>query len=404
MHGKGKSASLCLVLPECNSFGLGSSVRPGLDAAFADAQAGADVAIVLENDLYRRGPMDEVDDFLAAFRHVVVIDHLFHRTSLGADVVLPAATFAEDDGTLVNNEGRAQRYFQVFPHQGRSGRAGDGCTDIMASRGHDGGATWQNLDALIASMARAIPLLAPRGRRRAACAFQDRGDEDSPRAPAAQRKDRRERGRDRPRAAARRTTRTRLSPFPWRAMAEGRLRPSYRASGRPAGIPSSPSTSSRPRWEGRCSGGDPGMRLIEPARKRGAHYFEEIPGPFAREEGLLLVVPFYHVFGSDELSMLTPGRPVARACRLPRHVAGRHGGRADWPTVMQPCFPSADGPTGLPARAAPELASGVAAVACGVPGRPGARPPRFRAALKRRSHDGASSCPSSSSSSSLSPC
>ena len=29
-------------------------------------------------------------------------------------MVLPAATFAETDGTLVNNEGRAQRFFQVF--------------------------------------------------------------------------------------------------------------------------------------------------------------------------------------------------------------------------------------------------------------------------------------------------
>ncbi len=31
-----------------------------------------------------------------------------------AELVLPAATFAEGDGTFVNNEGRAQRFFQVF--------------------------------------------------------------------------------------------------------------------------------------------------------------------------------------------------------------------------------------------------------------------------------------------------
>ena len=54
-------------------------------------------------------------------------------------------------------------------------------------------------------------------------------------------------------------------------------------------------------------GGDPGMRLIEPAQKQGVPYFEEIPAPFAARTDLFLVVPFYHVFGSDELSMLTPG-------------------------------------------------------------------------------------------------
>ena len=86
LRGKGKNASLCLVMPECNSFGLALLSDRGLDAAFEDAQAGDDIAIVLENDLYRRLQIDKADDFLAAFRRVVVIDHLFHRTALGADM------------------------------------------------------------------------------------------------------------------------------------------------------------------------------------------------------------------------------------------------------------------------------------------------------------------------------
>jgi len=32
-------------------------------------------------------------------------------------VVFPAGSFAESDGTFVNNEGRAQRFFQVFVPQ-----------------------------------------------------------------------------------------------------------------------------------------------------------------------------------------------------------------------------------------------------------------------------------------------
>ena len=48
-----------------------------------------------------------------------MIDHLLHETARNAEIVLPAGTFAEADGTLVNNEGRAQRFFQLFVPDGR---------------------------------------------------------------------------------------------------------------------------------------------------------------------------------------------------------------------------------------------------------------------------------------------
>ena len=93
----------------------GSSAGSPLEDAFAAADdPGMEVAIILENDLFRRAGEDEVDRFLALCRHVVVIDHSETRTTDAADVVLPAATFAESTGTLVNNEPRAQRFYQVF--------------------------------------------------------------------------------------------------------------------------------------------------------------------------------------------------------------------------------------------------------------------------------------------------
>ena len=42
------------------------------------------------------------------------MDSLHNRTTEKAHVLIPAATFAEADGTLVNNEGRAQHFYQVF--------------------------------------------------------------------------------------------------------------------------------------------------------------------------------------------------------------------------------------------------------------------------------------------------
>ncbi len=69
-----------------------------------------DTIVILENDLYRRAGAAEIDTLLDAVPHVIAIDHLMNRTTERAELVLPAATFAETDGTLVNNEGRAQRY------------------------------------------------------------------------------------------------------------------------------------------------------------------------------------------------------------------------------------------------------------------------------------------------------
>ena len=120
LHTRGAVAELCLVVPECNSLGMSLMGGGTLEEAFEAASLGeVDVALILENDLYRRAPAAEVDRFLRACGRVVVLDHTESGISRAADVVLPVATYAESTGTFVNNEGRAQRYYQVFPTSGR---------------------------------------------------------------------------------------------------------------------------------------------------------------------------------------------------------------------------------------------------------------------------------------------
>ena len=79
---------------------------------------GAETVIVLENDLYRRAPAAAVDAFLSRARNVIALDSLANPTTAKAELALPAGTFAESDGTFVSNEGRAQRFFQVFVPEG----------------------------------------------------------------------------------------------------------------------------------------------------------------------------------------------------------------------------------------------------------------------------------------------
>lgn len=115
LKNREKNGSLSLVVPEANSLGLallgGESVDAALDAL---SNGQADAVIVLENDLYRRADAAKVDAALSAAQVVIVADHQRTATCERAHLLLPVASFAEGDGTLVSLEGRAQRFFQVY--------------------------------------------------------------------------------------------------------------------------------------------------------------------------------------------------------------------------------------------------------------------------------------------------
>src|SRR5690625_5812343 len=101
-----------------------------LEAAF-DSEA-ADGVIIMENDLYQRKSQTAVDSFFEKQKNTIVLHYLQNETTRRATWLLPAATFAEADGTVVNNEGRAQRFYKTFPPENRS----EEHTSELQSRGH----------------------------------------------------------------------------------------------------------------------------------------------------------------------------------------------------------------------------------------------------------------------------
>jgi len=110
-----KRTGLLLVRREANSTGLALMGGQPLDWALNAVTDGhADALVVLENELYTRLPEAQVDAALDAVTALVVLDHQRTRTWKRAELGLPAASFAETDGTLVNLEGRAQRFYQVY--------------------------------------------------------------------------------------------------------------------------------------------------------------------------------------------------------------------------------------------------------------------------------------------------
>lgn len=113
LKGRGIDVGVTMVARAVNSVGLGMIGGGSLEEALSELETGAaDAVVVLENDLHRHASAARVDAALAKAPLVMVVDH--QRTAImdKAHLVLSAASFAESDGTVVNNEGRAQRFFQ----------------------------------------------------------------------------------------------------------------------------------------------------------------------------------------------------------------------------------------------------------------------------------------------------
>jgi NADH-quinone oxidoreductase subunit G len=56
---------------------------------------------------------------------------------------------------------------------------------------------------------------------------------------------------------------------------------------------------------GHLRNGDPGVRLIE-ASENGLAYFAQVPASFEAQDGQWRIAPYYHLFGSDEMSQRSP--------------------------------------------------------------------------------------------------
>jgi NADH-quinone oxidoreductase subunit G len=58
---------------------------------------------------------------------------------------------------------------------------------------------------------------------------------------------------------------------------------------------------------GPLRGGDPGIRLIEPSSTQSWHYYSAVPEAFRPQQDRWLLVPIFHIFGSEELSRHAQG-------------------------------------------------------------------------------------------------
>lgn len=314
---KGRPAKALFCLPECDSMGAGIIGGRGIaEALDMIRNREADTLIILENDLYRRINSLSADSLLCSARWVIVLDYILTPTVEKASLVFPSASFAESDGTLVNSEGRAQRFFRVYPPEGFSPGCGikEGwrwLCDLMTRTGRSEGPAWKTLDDVILFMTKEIAMLSSVAQCAPPSGFRVEGMKF-------------------PRQSHRYSGRTAMHAdkdvHEQQPQIDNDSFFSFSMEGYPGVLPQSLAPRYwRPGWNSvqafnkfgheKASlslSGHFGIRLfdlnrdtVESARDPG--YFTDIPSRFRPKNGEYLFVPLYHIFGSEELSMKSSG-------------------------------------------------------------------------------------------------
>jgi NADH-quinone oxidoreductase subunit G len=317
----GKKAELTYTVPESNSMGLMLLGGKNLGGLTTVAQKeDIDTLLILENDIHRRLDEKTANGLFSKTKHVVAFDYLENDTTSDAEVVIPVGTFAEADGTLVNNEGRAQRFYQSFPPEGDVQESWRWIKEIMDASSKDDAQSWNSLSDVVASIEKEVAVF--------------NGIQS-------------------------------IAPPPGFRIAGQKIsRQSHRYSGRtamkanvnvheqkPPDDPDSPLTFTMegffgeppspliprfwsPGWNsaqsinkyqievgGSLHGGDPGKRLIEPESSADMPFYKNIPVAFKTRTNEWQIVPLHYIFGSEEMSVISPAvkerSPASCACLNP---------------------------------------------------------------------------------------
>ncbi len=296
----GSDVMLSMVFPECNSLGLSFLKGKPFEEILTDENNEIDILLILENDLYRRAGEDSVNELFKRSRQVIVIDHLANKTTQEADILLPSATFAESEGTLVSNEGRAQRYYKAMIPETGVKEGWRWIDEIKNISTPELAGKWNSVDDILESLADELPLLSKLRNYKPAADFRMLNAKM-------------------PRQTRRYSGRTAMHANV--AVSEQKL-PQDQDSPLAfsmEGVEENPPSSLvpfywTPGWnsvqalysylddEGSLKGGDPGIRLIEPLDEPGAASFRQLTRTSEIKRNDWLIVPVYSIFGGEELS------------------------------------------------------------------------------------------------------
>ncbi len=297
LQDAGRAPWLTITVPEANTMGVSMIGGMSADEAARRIESGtADTLVILENDLSRRMSRDRLGALLEKARNVILLDCMMSDLSDMSDIMLPTRAYVEDDGTFVNNEGRAQRFYQVFIPRGEQRPAWKVLGDLSVSR-------WNTYEDVLHEMAAYVPALASAVEAAPPADWRSSAGQKIAREPH------RFSGR-----TAKDADRTVFEPStppdpstPFAFTMEGEQRPVPGPLVPRFWWPGWNSENSVTKFaqevNGPLFGGNSGKRLIEPGSGRA-----DLGGEAVQDgDGKVLVIPRQHIFGSEELSRFSPG-------------------------------------------------------------------------------------------------
>jgi len=284
LFGKNAATQICFSVCEANSIGLalleGNPLRQAVDLA---KQGAVETLFLLENDLSRRLDENSLKTLLSNVKTVILLDHTATAMLPRADVIFPAATFAESDGILINNEGRAQKFYQIFvPNPVNLGELSSiqeswrWLRDLHIASARMDPSRWTTLDELTEDLVKEFPKLSPIQEAAPPASYRIAGSKIA-------RQDHRFSGR--------------TAIFADKTIREPPPSPDpdtpflFSMEGAPLALA--------------LNDGWPGKKVFGDTTAAGIS-FPGLPLPFSPQEDQWWVIPLYHIFGSEELSLASP--------------------------------------------------------------------------------------------------
>ena len=299
---KGKHPSLSIVFKECNSAGLNLMDGKSIDDLFKLPEKSEDsTLIILENDLYPRADKEQINRLFQCFNKVIVLDCLFNDTAKKADILLPAGTFAESTGTIVNNEGRAQRYYRVLAQNGNVKDSWKTISEMIEISGKNEHPKWEKFDDIVYSLIESYPLFIKVKDEIPDSSFRIYNEKIT-------RQTLRFSGRtamnadvsvSEPKPPEDNDSPLAFSMEGYKGLSSPYLVSYYWSPGWNS-VQAMNKYINEP--EGSVKEGNPGVLLFEGKSGSSLDLFKKIPDSFKPLTGKLLVVPVYLIFGSEELS------------------------------------------------------------------------------------------------------
>lgn len=211
---------------------------------------------------------------------------------------------------MVNNQGRAQRFYQVFVPEGGVQVSWRWLHDLMAASGRGG---WQTIDEIAKALAEMLPVFRPLPEVAPPADFRIVGQK-IPRQPE--------------RYSGRTSIHADVNVSEPAPPDDPQTPLAFSMEGYEGQPPAALiSRFWAPGWNsvqalnkfqqeiaGPLRGGDPGRRLFDRPDNASVAYFDTVPAAFRPRDGEWFAVPLHHIFGSEPLSVMSPGVAERSPC------------------------------------------------------------------------------------------